>query len=74
MTETRSRCYLTGEARTQFAAELKPKYEAGATIRQLAEETGYSYGGVAALLRLAGAVMRPAGFQRKNAEPAGAVR
>jgi len=65
MTETHGRRYLTGAARAQFASELKPRYEAGATIRQLAEETGYSYGNVANLLRLAGTRMRPKGFQPK---------
>lgn len=66
MTETKAkRRYLTGQARTQFAAELKTKYEAGASVRQLAEGTGYSYSGVAILLHLAGAEMRPVGFQPK---------
>lgn len=67
MTETRPRRrYLTGEARAQAAAHLKTKYEAGATVRQLAEETGHSYGNIANLLRLAGTEMRPKGFQPKN--------
>ncbi|MEU1273052.1 helix-turn-helix domain-containing protein [Streptomyces sp. NPDC005799] len=50
---------LTGEARAKVAAELKPRYEAGATIKQLAEETGRSTAGVADLLRAAGTEMRP---------------
>ncbi|NUQ95353.1 MAG: transcriptional regulator [Streptomyces sp.] len=66
MTDRPKRRYLTGTARAQLAADLRPKYEAGTTVRQLAEETGYSYGNVAELLRLAGTEMRPKGFQPKN--------
>lgn len=67
MTEPRPRApYLKGDARLKLAASLKTRYEAGATVRQLAAETGRSYGSVAELLRLAGTEMRPVGFQRKT--------
>jgi predicted transcriptional regulator len=67
MTSTRpKRQYLTGAARTKTAADLKVRYEAGATVHELAAEVGKSYGAVARLLRQAGAEMRPVGFQPKT--------
>ncbi|MFE6273935.1 helix-turn-helix domain-containing protein [Streptomyces goshikiensis] len=39
-----------GPKREQLAADLKEKYDAGASIRALAEETGRSYAGVHGLL------------------------
>ncbi|TCN57961.1 hypothetical protein EV641_10156 [Rhodococcus sp. SMB37] len=35
---------VTGESRDRLQAELKRRYEAGASIRTLAQETGRSYG------------------------------
>ncbi|MEV6833548.1 helix-turn-helix domain-containing protein [Streptomyces sp. NPDC051133] len=61
MTETRpKRRYLTSGERHALAADLKTRYEAGASVRQLAEETGRSYGSVSGLLHLADTQMRPA--------------
>ncbi|MFD9276959.1 helix-turn-helix domain-containing protein [Streptomyces mirabilis] len=54
-----ARKYLKGEARIQVAAALKKRYEEGATIRQIAKETGYTAGRVAGLLWFAGTRMRP---------------
>ncbi|MFF7966732.1 helix-turn-helix domain-containing protein [Streptomyces sp. NPDC007903] len=69
MTNTRrSNRYLKGEARIRYAADLKRRYDAGATVRSLAAETGRSTGGVTELLYFAGTVMRPSGFQTKPAE------
>ncbi|NJQ07779.1 hypothetical protein HCN56_19865 [Streptomyces lonarensis] len=42
---------VTGAAREELAADLKRKYESGASIRALAEETGRSYGFVHRMLR-----------------------
>lgn len=52
---------LTGTARTEHAAALRARYEAGATIRQLVADTGHAPGTVTGLLRSAGTRMRPAG-------------
>ncbi|MFD3811262.1 helix-turn-helix domain-containing protein [Rhodococcus sp. NPDC058639] len=35
---------ITGDSRDRLQAELKRRYEAGASIRTLAHETGRSYG------------------------------
>lgn len=35
---------VTGESRNRLQEELKRRYEAGASIRTLAQETGRSYG------------------------------
>ena len=67
MTASRPRApYLKGDARHQAGVDLKTRYEAGATVRQLADETGRSYGSIAQLLRLAGTQMRPVGWPRKT--------
>ncbi|MFF7880956.1 helix-turn-helix domain-containing protein [Streptomyces sp. NPDC020794] len=65
MTATRRR-YLTGTARRETADRLKARYEAGATVREIAAETGHSVGGVVYLLHQAGTAMRPSGFQPKH--------
>ena len=52
---------VTGEDRDKLAAALKTKYENGATIRQLHEETGRSFGAIQRLLSEAGVTMRPRG-------------
>lgn len=44
MTDVRKGTRLTGADRAQLAGQLAEKYEAGASIRMLAEETGRSYG------------------------------
>lgn len=67
MTDRPKRHYLKGDARLKLAADLKQQYEAGATIRELAEDIGYSFGAVANLLYAAGTRMRPKGFQPKTA-------
>lgn len=50
-----------GPERDSVAAGLKVQYEAGASIRALAEETGCSYGGVHRLLADAGVTFRSRG-------------
>ncbi|MFI9082211.1 helix-turn-helix domain-containing protein [Streptomyces sioyaensis] len=56
-----ARKLMPGPERDRIAAELKAKYEAGASIRALAEETGRSYGGVHRLLADAGITFRSRG-------------
>ncbi|MFB7669701.1 helix-turn-helix domain-containing protein [Kitasatospora sp. NPDC056138] len=50
---------IAGAERELLAADLKQRYEAGATIRALVEDTGRSYGSVHRLLSDAGVIFRP---------------
>ncbi|MFD7555826.1 helix-turn-helix domain-containing protein [Streptomyces sp. NPDC059835] len=52
---------MRGAERERLAADLKKKYDAKASIRQLAEEAGLSYGLVHALLGEAGTILRGRG-------------
>jgi predicted transcriptional regulator len=66
---------LTGDERAKVADALAARYNAGATIRQLAAETGRSYGfinRIIAELHDAGrVVMRPRGGTPGPDRPAG---
>ena len=60
---------IVGGERDKLAGELRRKYEGGASIRQLAEETGRSYGFVHGVLVGSGATMRGrGGSTRKKAK------
>jgi hypothetical protein len=50
--------HITGSARERLAADLKKRYEKRASIRQLAEDLGRSYGFVHRLLVEAGTTFR----------------
>ena len=50
MAELKKGARITGGDRTKLAADLKRKYTAGASIRELAAETGRSYGFVHRIL------------------------
>ena len=52
---------ITGTARDELTVELVRKYDNGASIRQLAEDTGRSYGFVHRLLAEAGVTLRGRG-------------
>jgi hypothetical protein len=52
---------ITGAQRDQLATDLKKKYEKGASIRALAEQTGRSYGFVHGVLSDAGVTLRGRG-------------
>ncbi len=52
---------ITGSTRDKLAAYLKRKYEMGASIRQLAESTGRSYGFVHRVLGESGVTLRGRG-------------
>ncbi|MFI0928673.1 helix-turn-helix domain-containing protein [Streptomyces sp. NPDC021012] len=58
-----------GPDRDKLAQDLKKKYDSGASIRALAEETGRSYGGVHRLLEDAGATFRSRGGAPRRTEP-----
>lgn len=52
---------ITGSVRESLTAELKQQYEGGASIRQLAQETGRSYGFIHRLLVDSGVTLRGRG-------------
>ena len=52
---------ITGTQRDKLATELKKKYEKGASIRALAEQTGRSYGFVHRVLTDKGVTLRGRG-------------
>jgi Helix-turn-helix domain len=52
---------VTGSDRDKLAADLKRKYDAGQSIRALAESTGRSYGFVHRILTESGASLRGRG-------------
>ncbi|GAB2673781.1 helix-turn-helix domain-containing protein [Thalassiella azotivora] len=52
---------IVGDARADLTADLVRRYEAGASIRDLAEETGRSYGFVHRIIKDSGATMRGRG-------------
>ena len=62
---------LNGHGRRQLAAQLRWSYERGASIRELADETGRSYGSVRRLLTEAGTTLRPRGNDGNRGLPAG---
>ncbi|WP_445521379.1 helix-turn-helix domain-containing protein [Streptomyces sp. NEAU-174] len=57
-------------ARNRLAADLKRRYDAGASIRELAELTGRSYGFVHRMLSEAGADIRGRGGATRRNRPA----
>ena len=52
---------VTGDERGKLASDLKEKYEAGQSIRLLAESSGRSYGFVHRILTESGATLRGRG-------------
>jgi hypothetical protein len=66
---------ITGSARDSLREDLKAKYEAGTSVRVLAESTGRSYGFVHRVLTEAGVEMRPRGGhpRAKQARPSAAT-
>ena len=61
MVELRKGSRVTGGDRDKLAADLKRKYEAGQSIRLLAETSGRSYGFVHRILSESGATLRGRG-------------
>ncbi|TWV34917.1 transcriptional regulator [Streptomyces misionensis] len=60
---------LNPEQRKRAGKWLKPQYEGGASIRELAEKIGRSYGFVHRNLELAGTTFRSRGGNRANRLP-----
>lgn len=61
MAELRKGSRVTGGDRDTLGADLRKKYDSGASIRTLAAETGRSYGFVHRILSESGANMRSRG-------------
>lgn len=61
MTPIKKGARITGADRTKLIAELVEKYNAGASIRALAEETGRSYGAIHRMLTESGVDIRSRG-------------
>ena len=61
MVELKKGARITGGDRTKLAADLKRKYTSGLSIRQLASETGRSYGFVHRMLAESGVALRGRG-------------
>ena len=61
MVELKKGSRVTGGDRDKLAADLKRKYEAGQSIRLLAETSGRSYGFVHRILSESGASLRGRG-------------
>ncbi len=61
MAELKKGARITGGDRTKLAADLKRKYATGTSIRELAAETGRSYGFVHRMLSESGVTLRGRG-------------
>lgn len=61
ITKIDKRARVTGESRAKLRVILKDKYEKGASIRQLMEQTGRSYGFIYRILGESGVAMRRRG-------------
>lgn len=57
---------VTGSRRADLGAAVRARYEDGASIRTICDETGYSIGRVRGLLRDAGAVFRGRGARPRH--------
>jgi hypothetical protein len=62
---------ITGPARTELAQAWRQHYEAGASIRRIAESSGRSYGFVRQVLVESGAILRERGgsIEARRARP-----
>jgi predicted transcriptional regulator len=70
MGKTKREARVVGVVRAELAAELGARYDSGASIRELAEQTGRSYGFVHRLLVDADVTLRGRGGNtRKKKEP-----
>ncbi|RZS82780.1 transcriptional regulator [Motilibacter rhizosphaerae] len=61
MNELKKGARVTGDDRSSLASQLKEKYAEGTSIRDLASETGRSYGFVHRILTESGAELRGRG-------------
>jgi predicted transcriptional regulator len=61
VTDLKKGARISGGDRTKLATDLKRKYSAGSSIRELAAETGRSYGFVHRMLAESGVTLRGRG-------------
>lgn len=61
---------VTGGERDKLASDLKKKYNGGASIRELAEATGRSYGFIHRVLSESGVTLRGRGGATRGKKPA----
>lgn len=61
MTARSRSTWLVGDQRAEVAMDLARRYVAGASIRELADESTWSFGTVRALLLAAGVALRTRG-------------
>lgn len=69
MAELKKGARITGGERNKLAADLKRKYTGGKSIRELAAETGRSYGFVHRMLSESGASLRGRGGATRGKRP-----
>lgn len=69
MVELKKGARITGGDRSKLAADLKRKYSAGRSIRELAAETGRSYGFVHRVLAESGVTLRGRGGATRTKKP-----
>lgn len=62
---------VTGSERDKLANDLKKKYNSGASIRELADATGRSYGFVHRVLTESGATLRGRGGATRSKKAKG---
>lgn len=61
---------ITGDDRNRLAADLKRRYDQGASIRELASDTNRSYGFVHRILSESGVTLRGRGGATRSRRPA----
>lgn len=69
MADLKKGARITGSQRDKLATDLKKKYEKGASIRALAEQTGRSYGFVHRVLSETGVALRGRGGATRTKKP-----
>ncbi|MGZ4590196.1 MAG: helix-turn-helix domain-containing protein [Actinomycetes bacterium] len=69
MAELKKGARITGGERNKLAADLKRRYTSGASIRDLASETGRSYGFVHRMLSESGVALRGRGGATRGKKP-----
>lgn len=67
MAELKKGARIVGKDRDKLASELRKKYDAGTSIRALAESTGRSYGFVHRVLKDSGTSLRGRGGATRGA-------
>lgn len=64
---------ITGDSRQALGAQLAERYQAGASIRALAQETGRSFGFVHGVIKESGVPLRGRGGATRRSAPSAVV-